>query len=425
MLKKSLAAFVAVMLVMSLAACGGGATQSQAPSGSSAPQSQAPSGSSATESPAPSSDNVFRVSTYLQLSGNNAEAGNNGRMGIDLAFKYANENGGFNGAKVEVSHYDTTGSTEEAVKIVQRVLENNAADAIIGSVNSNEVSAVIPYINEAKLYNFGLGTSATWMMDDSMIWTFRASANNNRIAPLGAEMLLDLGYSSVAIISGTDDTGRSTADAFEQACKDMGITVTTRQECDSADTDFAGQITQIIASNPDTIYMSLIGSTYGPFTRQLRNMGYNGLLSAKEPFSLSYIAGAGVENSNYIAFVYPYVPYEAVEDCEIPYMREFLEMFYAEYGQMPAHESAYRGWDTAMAMWEASKIAGANDSESLREATHSVKIPGLGGTLDFTNGDREGYSAFNSFILVDGKNIPIDEWLASGGMEAYKAATGR
>ena len=78
-----------------------------------------------------------------------------------------------------------------------------------------------------------------------------------------------------------------------------------------------------------------------------------------------------------------------------------------------------------MAMWEASKIAGANDSESLREATHQVKIDGLGGTLDYTNGDREGYSAFNTFVLVDGQNILLDDWLASGGYDAYKAATGR
>ncbi|HCA29018.1 MAG TPA: hypothetical protein DEP23_05365, partial [Ruminococcaceae bacterium] len=34
-----------------------------------------------------------------------------------------------------MDHYDTTGSTEEAVKVVQRVIQNNSADAIIGSVN--------------------------------------------------------------------------------------------------------------------------------------------------------------------------------------------------------------------------------------------------------------------------------------------------
>ena len=254
-MKKTIAILLALLMVFAMAACAPAAQNApaaQAPAASEKPAEQAPT----AQEPAATGGEEFRISTYLQLSGNNAEAGNNAKNGIDLAVKHINENGGFNGSTVVVTHYDTTGSTEEAVKVVQKVLENKSADAIIGSVNSNEVSACIPYINAAEMYNFGLGTSATWMMDESMIWTFRASANNNRIAPLDVDMILDLGYKSVAIISGTDDTGSSTADAFEKACAEKGLTVTTRQECDTADTDFSGQITQILATDPDTIFMS-------------------------------------------------------------------------------------------------------------------------------------------------------------------------
>ncbi len=382
------------------------------------------SGGSAPAAEAPAAG-TFKISTYLQLSGNNAEAGNNAKNGIDLAVQYINENGGFNGANVVVEHFDTTGSTEEAVKVVQKVIEGGNADAIIGSVNSNEVSACISYINDAKIYNFGLGTSATWMADESMIYTFRASANNNRIAPLDVDMIKELGFDDCAIISGTDDTGKSTADAFEAACAEKGVTVTTRQECDTADTDFTGQITQILATDPDIVFLSLIGDTFGPFVKQLRNMGYKGMLACKECFSTAYQEVAGPENSNYIAFVYPYVPYNSVDECNIPIMKAMLEKYFAAYGKCPTHESAYRGWDTMMAMWEASKIAGSNEDEALREATSKVKIDGLGGTLDYTKGDREGYSAFNSFILVDGQNLLLSDWLSSGGYDAYKAATGR
>lgn len=424
-MKKTLAILLALVMALSFAAC----APAEAPASPQQPEQPKPADPVApapsVEAPATTDGGTFRISTYLQLSGNNAEAGNNAKNGIDLAVKHVNENGGFNGATVVVEHFDTTGSTEEAVKIVQRVIENKSADAIIGSVNSNEVSACISYINDAEIYNFGLGTSATWMKDESMIWTFRASANNNRIAPLDVDMIMDLGFKNVAIISGTDDTGSSTATAFQEACTAKGLTVTTRQECDTADTDFSGQITQILNTDPDIIFMSLIGDTFGPFTKQLRNMGYKGMLACKECFSTAYQQVAGPENSNYIAFVYPYVPYNTVEECNIPYMRSMLERYFAAYGKCPTHESAYRGWDTVMAMWEASKIAGKNDSPSLREATHKVKIDGLGGTLDYTKGDREGYSAFNSFVLVDGQNLLISDWLAGGGYDAYKAATGR
>ena len=78
-----------------------------------------------------------------------------------------------------------------------------------------------------------------------------------------------------------------------------------------------------------------------------------------------------------------------------------------------------------MVMWEASKIAGKNDSDSLKDATNKISgLQGLGGILDYTKGNREGYNTFNSFILVDGKNILWKDWIANGGYDAYKEATG-
>jgi ABC-type branched-subunit amino acid transport system substrate-binding protein len=148
------------------------------------------------------------------------------------------------------------------------------------------------------------------------------------------------------------------------------------------------------------------------------------MIACKETFSPIYQQTAGAKNSNYIYYAYPYVTYAAIEDCNIPNMKAFLQLYKDEYKEMPRHESAYRGWDTMMAMAEAAKQAGKNDDESLRLAMPKVKIDGLGGTLDYSKGDREGYSAFKEFVLVDGKDIPIDEWLKNGGYEAYKKATG-
>ena len=427
-MKKIIALVLSAVLALTLAACGqqaaAPAAADAAPAATEAAKEEAAPAAAEEAAPAEAAatdGEVFRIATYLQLSGNNAMTGENAKKGIDLAVKIINENGGFNGAQVVVDHYDTTGSPEEAVKIVQRVISDGNVDAIIRSVNSNEVSACISYINDAKIYNFGLGTSATWMEDQSMIYTFRASCNNNRIAPQDATMIKKMGLTKVAIINGTDDTGKSTADAIEAACKEQGLEVVERQECDSTDTDFTGQITKIMAAEPEIVFESLIGDTFGPFTKQLRNMGYEGLIGCKECFSVAYAEIAGWENANYIAFVYPYVPYNSIDECNIPVMKDFLEKFSAEYnGELPTHEAAYRGWDTMMSMWECAKQAGANDDESMREAMTKVKIDGLGGTLDFTKGDREGYSAFNEFILVDKANIPLDEWMAAGGMDQFK-----
>lgn len=438
-MKKLLALMLVLSMILGLAACGTGnpsasTEESAAPAESAAETAESTEEAAPAEetAPATSGDDVFRIGVFVQLTGGIAVAGSNANNAINLAAKYINENGGFNGQQVEIKTYDTTGSTEEAVKVVQKMLADDDVDAIIGSVNSNEVSACIQDINAAKVYNFGLGTSPAWMEDQSMIYTFRASANNGRIAPFSVDVVKDImGYKNVAIINGTDDTGKSTADAFEAACNEKGVTVTAREQCDTEDTDFTGQITKILATDPDTIFLSLIGSTFGPFVKQCRNMGYKGTFLCKECFSQEYQqtanegSGSDMLNADYIYFAYPYVAYENIEDCDIPNVKEFLQNYYDEYGEMVQHESAYRGWDTMMVMWEASKIAGANDSESLREATHKVQIEGMGGKLDYTDGSREGYSEFKSFMLVGGKNYDLKTWMTDGGYDSYKEVTGR
>lgn len=419
-MKKFAAWILALVMMFSMVACGGnnGGTGNNGTGGNADPGATTdPGGTVAGE--------TFKIGTYLQLTGANSVAGNAAKSGIDLAIKYINAEGGLNGATIEIEHYDTTGSTEEAVKVVQKLLTTDV-DCVLGSVNSNEVAACLPYLNDAKVYNFGLGTGASWMEDDSMIYTFRASCNNNRTVPQDVSMIEQLGYKTIAVMNSTDDSAKTTADTFIRLCEERNLTITTREQCDQEDSDFSGQIAKLLATNSDVIFMSLQGNTFGPFTKQLRNSGYTGMICSSQTLSSDQLDVAGMApNTNYIFVAYPYVTYPDVESCTIPNVAEFLQKYLDEFGEMPQHESAYRGWDTMMVLYEAAKIAGSNDDEALREATHKVQIEGMGGSIDFTNGDREAYSSFNGFIKMDNKDLLFDDWMADGGYDAYLATTGR
>lgn len=412
-MKKLFALLMAGTMLLGLIACGNN-TQTT-------PTNENESDAGETDS----NGDVFYIGSYLQLTGANSVAGNAAKNGIDLAIEHINANGGINGATIEIDHYDTTGSTEEAVKIVQKMLTSNI-DCVLGSVNSNEVAACLPYLNEAKVYNFGLGTAASWMADESMIYTFRASANNDRCVPQDIDLIEKLGYKTIAVMNSTDDSAATTANTFIAQCEERGLTITTHEQCDQEDTDFSGQIARLLDTNSDVIFMSLQGNTFGPFTKQLRNSGYTGMICSAQCLSEDIQQVAGMSpNTDYVFVAYPYVTYPSVDACDIPNMADFLARYEERFGEMPQHEAAYRGWDTMMVLWEASKIAGQNDDEALREATNQVVIEGLGGELNFTSGDREGYSAFNSFILLNDQTLLFDDWFENGGYDAYLEATGR
>lgn len=418
MFKKFLAVMLSLVVVLSLAGCSAKKDTTETDKNN---------GTTATTTPAATDTaaGTFKLGGFLQLSGGNSQYGNEAKNSIALAVKYINEQGGFNGQQIEFIPYDTQGAAEEAVKVATKLIEQDKVNAVIGSVNSGEVLAAAGYLNDAKIITFGLGTAASWMAED-WPYVFRATMNNSTAAPLTADMLKEMGLASVAVFYGQDDASLATSQIFAKECESRGISVLANESYDTGDMDFSAQIANIINSKAQSVYISVIGETGPVIVKQLRQYGYNGLIFDKESFMQSQIAIAGEEAANYILFANPYVTYATAEDCDIPVVKDFLDKYTAEYGENAKTDSAYRGWDTMMVLWEASKIAKSNDSDSLRDAVAKISgLAGLGGTLDYTSGTREGYTVFNRFVLVGGKNVLFDKWLADGGYDAYKTATGR
>ena len=60
-----------------------------------------------------------------------------------------------------------------------------------------------------------------------------------------------------------------------------------------------------------------------------------------------------------------------------------------------------------MTLQQAAKLAGSNDPAALRDAMNQLTYTGIGGTIDYTGGRHESYSAdaFNVFIYEDGKVV--------------------
>lgn len=369
-------------------------------------------------------DGKFILGAYTQMSGDKATYGMEVQRNLEMAIEYINANGGFNGDEVELVMYDTQGSPEEAVKIAARLIGSDNADAVVASVNSGEVFASAATLNDAGIFTIGLGTSSTWMAED-WPYVFRATVNNDRTVPKTVQMIVDLGIPSVGCFHGQDDAAIATYEAFAAECKAQGIEVVGAESYDPTDTDYSAQIANILAKNPACIYLSVSGDYGALFMKQLREQGFTGLIYAKECVMQSQIEVAGVEAANYVSFAYPYVVYGDIEECDIPIMKEYLQRYFDKYGELPQTDSSYRAWDTMMIMWEASKIAGSNDSEALREAMNTISnYQGLGGTFDYTKGDREGLSELNAFVLLNGVNVPFETWMAEGGYDAYKTATG-
>ena len=366
---------------------------------------------------------TFKLGAFLQLTGSMSAYGLEARNSLQLAVDEVNANGGLNGQLIEFIPYDTQGSAEEAIKIASKLIDVDKVNAVVGSVNSNEVLAAARYLNDAGIPTFGLGTSPTWMAE-GWPFIFRGSYNNGLSALLVVDIAERLGMKKLAIFKGQDDASLGTANVFRDSAKKRGFEIVADESYDLGDSDFSAQVANIIDTEPHAVFLSVIGEAGPVIVKQLRNLGYTGIILYKESFMVAQVEIAGKEAANNILFPNPYVTYEKVEDCDIPIVRSFLEKYNARYGHPCKTDSAYRAWDTVMIIQETAKQAGSNERKALRDAVQKVKMPGLGGELDFTDGDGEGYKKFNLFAFIDQKNILLDTWIANGGYEKYKEQTG-
>ena len=363
---------------------------------------------------------VFVLAIQQPLSGENAVAGQSVQDAARLFVDQRNKAGGFLGKQIKLVSYDEQSTAEEAVKVANRIVDIDKADVVIGSLISSNLFASGRIFDEAKTPVFGIGFSPSWM-NQGWKYIYRANMNTDVSIPSLVRTVYDMGIRSVAIIRGEDDSSITGSDAFVRAAEPLGMRITTITSHAANDTDFSGQIAAMLATNPDTIYLSTFNYVVGTFMRQVRGFGYRNLILSKEVFTIDQIQVAQ-QHANDFIFVAPYVTYPTVEEAVDPQMRQMLADYLAAFGKMPQHDCAFRAWDAMLALEAAIKIANSTEKSAIGDAVFKVKdLKVLGGTLDFTRGSGEGMHFVPTFIIQDMKYIPVQSWLDAGGYERFKA----
>lgn len=410
-IRKVLALLLAAVMVLALTACANSNDSTETTSAA-ASNNSATAGNSADDSGL----EPYVIGAYMPITGSNATWSFILQRGQDLAVEEINANGGFNGHPVEIIRYDTTSSNEEAAKVARRLVEVDKVDACLPSPMSNEIKASANVLNDAHIPTVVVGTSATLLKEGNWEFVWRTALNTDFTMSAWDTAFDDMGIQTVGIVYSQEDVCFACMEAMKALCAEKGAEIVALESVDNADTDYTAPLANIVSAQPDIVCVYVL-DTYN-CTNQLRQLGYEGMIILREMPAGNDFEIAG-ENANGWTFPSLYITYTDVDDCDIPYMRAFLEKYQQAYGELPNYEWVYRGYDAIMALWEASKIAGSNDREAINAAMSQVVIDGLGGTIDFTN-SHEGYERFGSFVYDDNKFYEFNAWMAAGAYENYR-----
>ncbi|MGI6010250.1 MAG: ABC transporter substrate-binding protein [Ruminococcus sp.] len=350
-----------------------------------------------------SSDDVIKIGMYMPLTGDSSTLGQNCYNAAQLAVEQINEEGGLLGKQFELICYDDQSSTEQAVKNVSRLIDEDHVDAIIGSLHSGNIKATGDIIEKAGIVEIGTGIAVDWLQQG---WTylFRSLANTECSNTSLIEYCIDNDLTEIAIFNSQDEYGTDTAEVFETVCQDYPIEVVAHETFNPGDSDFTGQMSKINSMEPDAVFISAVQNDLGSIIKQLRLAGYEGYILGDIAMGNAEVIDIAQDATNGCIFSAQYVIPDKPENAENEMLVDFYESYVEMFNEMPTSDCALRTYDACLILFEGIRNAESVDGEALKKGI--TEISGkefLGGTFDFTDGTGEGIHTQRLYIINDGE----------------------
>jgi branched-chain amino acid transport system substrate-binding protein len=269
--------FVAGCTVSSSRAQGGRATKTAGEPGSDAGTAQHVSGGAVV------------IGIGVAETSNAALLGQETVIGARIAEKFLNASGGVNGRPVKLLFQDTGGDEIGAINAFQ-VLINAGVLGIVGPTLSQQAFAADVRAEAAGVPVLAPSNTAKGIPQIGR-FIARVSAGVDVVAPLAVEQALRLNpaIKRVAVAYAQNDAfSSSETKVFQATVKKKGLELALVQRFQTSDTDFTSQVTNIVGSRPRLVIISGLAADGGNLIRQLRELGYEGLV----------IAGNGLNTPN-------------------------------------------------------------------------------------------------------------------------------
>lgn len=370
---------IALAAALLVTACGGGSSQ-----GGGAPQGGGqPSGQSGQQAAGGGETKPIKIGQVIPITGEAAESGKYQKQGAELAVEQINAAGGVKGRKLQLVQEDDKTTNPGAVAALQKLLEDKEIVAVIGSIRSTQVQAMMPTIAEAKI-PVAIGGTNYGLTHSGNQWVFRFRPHDGYSAQVLAKFTVEeLGKKKVAVIHSTDAFGTGGKDFVVEALKKLGVEPVLVQGYNNGEKDYTAILTALKQSGAEALITYMTFSTdLGIMAKQIKQLGIDVTwvgspsITAKDAANLAGDALYGT---------YGVTDFQ-IDGSEAS--KKFAEAYKAKYGQNPDLYSAWT-YDAVTVFAEAMKNAPDLKPESIRQAILNIKgFPGAEGEYTFDqNGD--------------------------------------
>lgn len=256
------------------AASSSGTTPTESTSGATPATGSGSSGGSVLQ------NGAIPIGIAVAQTSNTALLGQEEVTGAKIAEKYFNDKGGVNGTPIKLFFQDTAGDENGAINAFQTLINQNNVVGIVGPTLSQQAFSADPIADRAKVPVLAPSNTAKGIPQIGD-YIARVSAPVAVVAPNAVDAALGINpdIKNVAVAYAQDDAfSKSETGTFQDTVKAKNLNLATVQTFSTKDTDFTTQATAILNTQPDLVIISGLAADGGNLVKQLRDLGYKGLI---------------------------------------------------------------------------------------------------------------------------------------------------
>ena len=406
-MKKFLTLNFLLILLISIAACGGAAPESAAPAEEAAPAQEEEVAAEAEPVEAMEVAGTIRIGAAVSETGKYAREGKDTRQGYNLWLDWVNnEKGGIQVGdelyEVEIVYYDDEGDPDTTAKLVETLITEDEVDFLLGPYSSGltkSASAISEKYDVLMVEGNGASESLFERGFQNLFAVLTPAGNYTQSA---LQMLADKGAQSVVIAYEDTAFPTSVAEGAQRWAEEYGLEVLAVETYPKDVADVSGIMTKFRDLNPDVFVGGGHFNDALLFTRAAKELDFNpkAMVITVGPSNPEFVAEMGTD-ANYIIGPTQWEAVMAYEDQWLGTAAQYAERYQAMWSESPTYQAA-ESTATALALMVAIENAGSLETADVRQALNDLDITTFYGPINFDDTGKNAAKPMGSIQVQDG-----------------------
>jgi branched-chain amino acid transport system substrate-binding protein len=335
----------------------------------------------------------IKIGVLVPTTGSEATYGQDMANAVQIAIDEINKAGGVNGSQLTKVVGDDGCDPQQAVNAATKLASSGIA-GVVGGYCSGATLPTLKIFGDAKLPFVITAANSTQLIPANPGNAFMINSTGNDQVAKATEYFKSKGIKSLAIVNEGDAYSQDLANLTKKAWEADGNTVPDFETVNKGEQDFSSVVTKIKSANADAVFWTAYYADGGPFIKQLREGGYQGLIAvgdgsnSPDLFKLAGDAAEGV-----IGFSNPTAEF-------LPGAKAFTDTYTKQFGNAPGPYAPLTYDGMKLLAWAIGE-AGSTDSAKVIAALKSADFKDtLSGPISF----RDDHTlARSNFIVLEGK----------------------